>query len=579
MMDNAVEQSLRNKIASLEQSLKDISSELKWKNRELEIEAALEKVRYRTMSMRNSAELSETSAVLFHELKELGINAIRTGVGIFDDPNEAMELWLTAFSDSEEVIKILDYFNLHIHPVFENTIPARQQKKPYSITVLSGDEVKHYYQTMSTYLSLPGQQKYNEREYFYSFFFSAGAINVIADHSLLEEDCQIMIRFARLFGLIYTRFLDLQKAEAQTREARIETALERVRSVAMSMQKPDELLTISKGIFTELKALDFTDLRNAEIALINDKKEAMVSFHYSDYGITGIVDVSYHRHPKIKTWANELKKVRDDFSEMIIPENEMDAWRSYRNELGYAPDPKLKDVKALYYYSYSTGQGVLSVSSFQPLEYEQLNILERFKNVFNLSYQRYQDISLAEAQTQEANIEAALERVRAKALAMQSSEDLIEVANVLREQMGRLGQPELESSIVQLYQENSNSFDAWYSFRSGAEQKIVTGTAKVAFSISQWSREVLEKYRSPETEYTLVSSGTKLREWYGVLQQAAPETITYDSDGEMQVPEILYYHFSKFSGGALLTISSKQPSDETKELQVRAASVFDFGYK
>jgi len=579
MMDNAVEQSLREKITHLEQTLGRITSALTLKNREIEIEAALEKVRNRTISMYSSAELSETSAVLFHELKELGINAIRTGVGIFDDPNEAMELWLTAFSDSEEVIKILDYVNLHIHPVFENIIPARKQKKPYAVTVLSGDQVKLYYQTMSTYLSLPGQQRYNEQEFFYSFFFSAGALNVIADHPLTEEECQIMIRFARLFGLIFTRFLDLQKAEAQTREARIETALERVRAAAMSMRKPDELLTISKSIFTELKALDFSDLRNTEIALINDKKEAIVSFHYSDYGITGIVDVSYHQHPRVRIWANELKKATNDFSEFIIPENEMDDWNAYRNELGYTPDPKLKDARALYYYSYSTGQGALSISSFQPLEYDQLNILERFKNVFNLSYQRYQDISLAEAQAHEANIEAALERVRAKALAMQSSKDLLDVANVLREQMGRLGQPELESSIVQLYKENSDSFDAWYSFRPGSEQKVVMGTAKVEFSVSQWSREVLEKYRSSETEYTLVSSGAKLREWYGVLKQAAPETIDYDSDGEMLVPEILYYHFSKFSGGALLTISSKQPTDEAKELQARAASVFDFGYR
>jgi len=579
-MDNAMEQSLREKISSLEQALESITNELKRKNRELEIEAGLEKVRNRTISMHNSTELSETSAVLFHELKELGINALRIGVGIFDDPNEAMELWLTAYSDSEEVINILDYFNLHIHPVFENIIPARQQKKPYAITVLNGEEVKQYYQTMSTYLSLPGQQQYNDQEFFYSFFFSAGALNVVTDHMLPDADCQIVIRFARLFGLIYTRFLDLQKAEAQTREARIETALERVRAVAMSMRKPDELLTISKVIFNELKALDFTDLRNVEIAILNDKKEALVSFHYSDYGVSGIVDVSYQRHAKIIAWVNELKVSREDFSEMIIPENEMDAWRTYRNELGYAPDPKLNEARAMYYYSYSNGQGALNISSFQPLEYEQLNILERFKNVFNLTYQRYHDISLAEAQAHEADIEAALDRVRAKALAMLSSEDLLNVANELREQMGQLGQPELESSIIHLYQENSDSFEAWYSFQQrGTDQKTITGAAKVAFSISEWSREVLEKYQSSETAYTLVSSGSKLSEWYGVLQQVAPETIEFDSEGKMIIPERLYYHFSKFSGGALLTISSKQPSEETKELQARAASVFDFGYK
>ena len=34
-----------------------------------------------------------------------------------------------------------------------------------------------------------------------------------------------MKRFANVFNLTYNRFLDLQKAEAQTREAKIEAAL------------------------------------------------------------------------------------------------------------------------------------------------------------------------------------------------------------------------------------------------------------------------------------------------------------------------------------------------------------------
>ena len=48
-------------------------------------------------------------------------------------------------------------------------------------------------------------------------------------------------RFANVFEQTYTRFLDLQKAEAQAREAQIELALERVRARTMAMQNSDEL--------------------------------------------------------------------------------------------------------------------------------------------------------------------------------------------------------------------------------------------------------------------------------------------------------------------------------------------------
>jgi len=43
------------------------------------------------------------------------------------------------------------------------------------------------------------------------------------------------MRFGKVFQQTYTRFLDLQKAEAQAREAQIEAALERVRSRTLAM--------------------------------------------------------------------------------------------------------------------------------------------------------------------------------------------------------------------------------------------------------------------------------------------------------------------------------------------------------
>ena len=169
------EEALTTNHAALEKELAEKSMALARMSRELEVEAAFEKVRDRAMAMRSSAELAETSSVLFQQLTSLGINSIRTGVGIFDVMNGAMEIWLTTRSNSQEVVKILDYVNLQVHPVFRNILPAREQGKPFALTTLTGDEVKDYYQTMSTYLSSQ-QAAYNNREYFYSFFFSQGAI-------------------------------------------------------------------------------------------------------------------------------------------------------------------------------------------------------------------------------------------------------------------------------------------------------------------------------------------------------------------------------------------------------------------
>lgn len=190
--------------------------------------------------------------------------------------------------------------------------------------------------------------------------------------------------------------------------------------------------------------------------------------------------------------------------------------------------------------------------------------------------------ALAELKTKnrELEIEASLERVRAKVLAMQTSDDLFEVANVLREQMGKLGQPELESSIVHLYDGDLETFNVWYAYAApNLSSGIITGFGTVPKNATEWTREVIAKYQSAETEYTIVSSGQKLRDWYKVLETFAADTIEYGDQGQIIVPEILYYHFSKFSGGALLMISNQQPSLESREMQKRASAVFNLAYR
>jgi signal transduction histidine kinase len=104
------------------------------------------------------------------------------------------------------------------------------------------------------------------------------------------------------------------------------------------------------------------------------------------------------------------------------------------------------------------------------------------------------------------------------------------------------------------------------------------GTNNINKKSTEWAREVIANYNSSATEYTIVASDEKIAEWYRSLEKNAPATVEYDEQGNLLVPERLYYHFSKFSGGALLMISNQQPSAEAQELQKRAASVFELAY-
>jgi D-alanyl-D-alanine dipeptidase len=62
-----------------------------------------------------------------------------------------------------------------------------------------------------------------------------------------------------------------QILEAQKRELEIEASLERVRTQAMSMKKPDDLLGICEILYAELQNLGFGELRNT-----------MINIHYDE---------------------------------------------------------------------------------------------------------------------------------------------------------------------------------------------------------------------------------------------------------------------------------------------------------
>ena len=213
-MDNK-DLSEKERVVFLEGELKRLEKELAQKTREIEVEKALEIVRAKALDMRSSAELSETSTILFQQLKELKIDAIRSGVGIFDDEDDAIELWITSVADDGRLFFVLDYINIHVHPVFENIIEVRKDKKPFALTKLEGKALLQYYRMISTYAGIPKSGENLTAEYYYSFFFSAGTINVVTNKSLTDEETDIMLRMANVFGLMYTRFLDLKRSEDQ----------------------------------------------------------------------------------------------------------------------------------------------------------------------------------------------------------------------------------------------------------------------------------------------------------------------------------------------------------------------------
>src|SRR6187455_2472372 len=405
----------------------------------LKIETGLERVRVVALKMKKPADMLEVCKTITLQLQKLGVKEIRnvqTAI-LYESKGTYMNYEYYA-KHKKTIVTETAYTNHKVAKAFATKMLSG--KGEIFITHIKGKKVKDWlaYQKTTNVFIDRFLEKANSLNY---YWHSLGpvALGISTYDPLSKEDLNLFKRFLKVFELAYKRYMDIEQAMAQARAAQIEAALERVRSVAMSMRKPEDLAAVSEIIFTELKLFGFADIRNTEIIVNKDTKNSVTSYYYSDYGVSGTIDVDITTHPTLKHWMEELKKTSDSFAAVHISEKEMKEWRKYRELLGYLPDPKLNKAKTVEYYSYSIGPGALSISSFKPITEEQLKTLERFKNVFGLAYRRYADVAKAEAQAREAKIETALERVRARTMAMQKSNELQDAAILLFQQIRSLG--------------------------------------------------------------------------------------------------------------------------------------------
>ena len=222
--------------------------------------------------------------------------------------------------------------------------------------------------------------------------------------------------------------------EDQNRELEIESSLERVRTVAMGMNKSEDLLSICEVSFKEFKKLGFDNIRNALIHIQYDEQKYFMDYDFSDLTGGAITKIEYGSHPVVEDYLMQIRSAKDAFYQGVIKEDELEEWKDFRRKSGQIDDPQLEKATALYYYFFSIGIGDIGISTLQPINESQIKILKRFRNVFDLAYRRYNDITMAEAQAKEAQIEAALERVRSRTMGMQKSKELKEVIQLVYEQ-------------------------------------------------------------------------------------------------------------------------------------------------
>jgi hypothetical protein len=226
----------------------------------------LEKVRSRSLAMHKSAEIMEVATTVFEKMTDLGVN-MSGGVSI-----------VTFFCDSKDLLHWLllngMMINAHLpyfdHIIFNECANAREQGLDFFTNTYTGEVKASYLRHIlkeSGFSKGPEEiKKWVQDQTWFGFSFaiqrnSGIFLNDYTGKLFSDETNDILKRFSRVFEQAYVRFLDLQKAEAQAREAQIEASLERVRSKAMAMQKSEDLANAVAIVFEELDKLNLGMLR------------------------------------------------------------------------------------------------------------------------------------------------------------------------------------------------------------------------------------------------------------------------------------------------------------------------------
>src|SRR5688572_12436283 len=556
--------------------------------REAQIEAALEKVRSRSLAMHKAEELGEVITVIFDKLKELDFS-VADGVALvtFIEGSKDLNEWMANPGFPSAIKFYLPYFD---HPILSNFWNAKNQGTDFVEGQYTAEENKSFLEHIfehSDYKNTPQEIKnFCLAADFYanSIAFQKNTaifINDYAGHSLSEHEIDILKRFSKVFEQAYIRFMDLQKAESQAREAQIEAALERVRAKAMAMHNSEDLNETIKVFYRQLETLNLMP-RRCGVGLIDKTTHSTP--------VAELIGMVINEQGEVKEIAGKLKLSGHPVLESI--------YNGWLHQQDYHPVLRGNEIKEYYRfissnistqnypedavqfgYFFFFPEGTVYAWTEKEFTEDELKIYRRFTSVLSLTYKRYNDLKQAEAQANEARIEIALERIRARALAMHKSDELMEVTKVMREQMALLGQPELEASVVHLYEQDPDHILSWRAFRAtDSHGKVAYGHMAIPKNSCEAVREWLRNFYSELKEYTIEMSGAKQVEWYDVMSKLAPEVID-SMRREKSLHEKRYYRFSKFSGGALLMVSKQEPSVEAAYLQGRAAVVFDLAYR
>ena len=419
-------------------------------NRELRIQNSLERIRARAVGMQESDEISEVAVTMWREFGELDITIRRPAIVLADLAANSVEIWATTVDGEPMHVTRVDADRFGSSPA-----PAmRQLSEAFAVGDRSARTASFDRNAFATHLEwmrddlglvFPNYDRDGipDHTVYHALYFDEGylLLNTFSEE-LPKDEVEIAQRFADEFAVAYRRFKELKEKEEQNRELTVQNALERVRARALGMQESRELDDVSMVLSGALSELGI-DFYWCGFVLFDEPGDLItLSVH-----VTGVDELvqSFASIHETSAASSTTKAIMDAFRSKeegyvleVTGENvktHLDVWAVQIQEMNphYRIPDSLYEADLVVQNGTFFTDGLLEVATPSLLDEDAKDVQKRFTVVFEFAYNRFLELKEKEERAREAEQRAAVDRMRAEATAMESTEDIANVVKTLWE--------------------------------------------------------------------------------------------------------------------------------------------------
>ncbi len=364
--------------------------------KELKIEAALEKIRNRTIAMQHSDEWNEVVQVLFEQMDHLGFKNLFYRLIYHDENSAVTNYWIQNTASNQQLL----------YNSYSNDITFRQllsKSKKENIKFMTGELLPEREDNYSASIfkllydknRISGDELTEPEPLVVSTAFTGyGAIEIIDKAPLPASDETLLIRLAKVIGQSYTRYFDLKKSEEQARESIKQATLDRVRGEVASMRSRDDLNKITPLVWRELTTLKVPFIRCGMFIMDEENRSVLCFLSTPDGKALGIFTMKIEE-TELTTHIFDAWKISQVYTKHWN-EDDFRSWTNRLIELGhiksqenYQDSSKPPESLDLHFVPFK--QGMLYVGNNRPLTVEDIDLVKALAEVFSVAYARYED--------------------------------------------------------------------------------------------------------------------------------------------------------------------------------------------